>query len=382
MAAGALVGLAGVFAFVVASDARHLGACRSACAQGARGVAIGLGRRETGQTAPARASYESRDALVVRPRVRRSCSSARVRSSSRTSRGGGSSHAAVAALIGVPLTVLIDGARAWITTRSACATGAFPVALATVGLRSQRSAFARWRGRPSSARCCHGRDLAAYFIPRPAGLACFLGKDRAGRADRALVRARPRAAGRDGRRSASSRRGSRPTRRSRSTSSTTRTSTQPGTQRLRRTIRFVPRDGVVPGRRRVARRRAVQGARRRDASRGGRVEARARVAATVADLRALGWVTCAGTSRRSTTSSRLRPQDEVRAAALQYVRKVSGTQKPSKANEAAFARAVDEVAHITSHLLAELVTSAPPRDRDVEAARARARAEKRFGQAA
>jgi hypothetical protein len=75
-------------------------------------------------------------------------------------------------------------------------------------------------------------------------------------------------------------------------------------------------------------------------------------------------------------------EDEVRAAALQYVRKVSGTQKPSKANETAFARAVDEVAHITSHLLAELVTSAPPRDRDVEAARARARAEKRFGQAA
>src|SRR6188508_643875 len=75
-------------------------------------------------------------------------------------------------------------------------------------------------------------------------------------------------------------------------------------------------------------------------------------------------------------------EDEVRAAALQYVRKVSGTQKPSKANEAAFARAVDEVAHVTRHLLAELVTSAPPRDRDVEAARARARAEKRFGRAA
>lgn len=74
--------------------------------------------------------------------------------------------------------------------------------------------------------------------------------------------------------------------------------------------------------------------------------------------------------------------DEVRAAALQYVRKVSGSQRPSKANEAAFERAVDEVAHITRHLLAELVTTAPPRDREVEAARARARAEKRFGQAA
>lgn len=75
-------------------------------------------------------------------------------------------------------------------------------------------------------------------------------------------------------------------------------------------------------------------------------------------------------------------EDEIRAAALQYVRKVSGSQKPSKANEAAFERAVDEIAHVTQHLLEDLVTSAPPRDREVEAARARARAEKRFGQAA
>jgi hypothetical protein len=75
-------------------------------------------------------------------------------------------------------------------------------------------------------------------------------------------------------------------------------------------------------------------------------------------------------------------EDEVRAAALQYVRKVSGSQKPSKANEAVFERAVDEIAHVTSHLLAELVTAAPPRDREVEAGRARARAEKRFGRAA
>ena len=75
-------------------------------------------------------------------------------------------------------------------------------------------------------------------------------------------------------------------------------------------------------------------------------------------------------------------EDEVRAAALQYVRKVSGSQRPSKANQAAFERAVDEVAHATSRLLAELVTTAPPRDREVEAARARARAEKRFGRAA
>ena len=74
--------------------------------------------------------------------------------------------------------------------------------------------------------------------------------------------------------------------------------------------------------------------------------------------------------------------DEVRAAAVQYVRKVSGASKPSKANEEAFARAVDEVADVTQRLLAELVTSAAPRDRELEAVRARARAEKRFGRAA
>ncbi|HKY25193.1 MAG TPA: DUF2277 domain-containing protein [Gaiella sp.] len=74
--------------------------------------------------------------------------------------------------------------------------------------------------------------------------------------------------------------------------------------------------------------------------------------------------------------------EEVYAAALQYVRKVSGSTKPSKANEAVFFRAVDEIAHITTHLLEDLVTAAPPRDRDVEAAKARARAEKRFGAAA
>ncbi len=74
--------------------------------------------------------------------------------------------------------------------------------------------------------------------------------------------------------------------------------------------------------------------------------------------------------------------DEVASAALQYVRKVSGMQKPSRANEAAFARAVDEVAHATRHLLADLVTSAAPRDRETEAARRRARAEQRFGRVA
>jgi len=75
-------------------------------------------------------------------------------------------------------------------------------------------------------------------------------------------------------------------------------------------------------------------------------------------------------------------EDEMQAAALQYVRKVSGSQKPSQANQAAFERAVAEVAAATTKLLDALVTSAPPRDRDVEAARARARAEKRFGRAA
>ncbi len=75
-------------------------------------------------------------------------------------------------------------------------------------------------------------------------------------------------------------------------------------------------------------------------------------------------------------------EEEVRAASVQYVRKVSGTSKPSKANEVAFARAVDEVAEATRRLLDALVTTAPSRDREVEAARARTRAAERFGQAA
>ena len=73
---------------------------------------------------------------------------------------------------------------------------------------------------------------------------------------------------------------------------------------------------------------------------------------------------------------------EVLAAALQYVRKVSDTTKPSRANEEAFARAVEEVAQATTKLLDALVTTAAPRDREREAARARARAEQRFGVAA
>ncbi|MCD4523972.1 DUF2277 domain-containing protein [Nocardioides sp. cx-173] len=71
-------------------------------------------------------------------------------------------------------------------------------------------------------------------------------------------------------------------------------------------------------------------------------------------------------------------RDEVTAAALQYVRKVSGTTKPSQANQAVFDRAVQEIAHLTQHLLDDLVTTAPPKDREVEAAKARARAELRY----
>jgi hypothetical protein len=73
--------------------------------------------------------------------------------------------------------------------------------------------------------------------------------------------------------------------------------------------------------------------------------------------------------------------DEVHDAALQYVRKISGFTKPSRANEEAFARAVDEVTAASKRLLDELVTNAPPRDREVEAERARARAAKRFATA-
>lgn len=71
--------------------------------------------------------------------------------------------------------------------------------------------------------------------------------------------------------------------------------------------------------------------------------------------------------------------DEVHAAALQFVRKVSGFTKPSQVNQEAFDRAVREVAHVVHHLMDSLVTAAPPRDRAVEAARARARATQRFG---
>jgi hypothetical protein len=73
--------------------------------------------------------------------------------------------------------------------------------------------------------------------------------------------------------------------------------------------------------------------------------------------------------------------EEIRAASLQFVRKVSGFTRPSKANEAAFARAVEETAAVAHRLLHSLVPSAPPRDREVEAARARARGAVRFQRA-
>jgi hypothetical protein len=71
-------------------------------------------------------------------------------------------------------------------------------------------------------------------------------------------------------------------------------------------------------------------------------------------------------------------EDEIQASALQYVRKISGSSKPSHANQEAFDDAVEEIAEVTAKLLDRLVTTAPPKDREVEAAKARARSEKRF----
>lgn len=72
-------------------------------------------------------------------------------------------------------------------------------------------------------------------------------------------------------------------------------------------------------------------------------------------------------------------EEEIRAAALQYVRKVSGYTRPSQVNEASFERAVDDIAGVTRRLLDSLVTSAAPRDREADAVRARERARKRYG---
>lgn len=74
-------------------------------------------------------------------------------------------------------------------------------------------------------------------------------------------------------------------------------------------------------------------------------------------------------------------QDEIQAAALQYVRKVSGSTKPSRANQEAFDHAVEQVAAVTAELLDQLVTTAAPKDRDVEAAKHKARSAKRFAAA-
>ena len=75
-------------------------------------------------------------------------------------------------------------------------------------------------------------------------------------------------------------------------------------------------------------------------------------------------------------------EEEIRASSIQFVRKLSGFTKPSKANEAVFNRAVDQVAQAARELLDSLVTNAPPRDREVEAAKARARSAERYGTAA
>jgi hypothetical protein len=75
-------------------------------------------------------------------------------------------------------------------------------------------------------------------------------------------------------------------------------------------------------------------------------------------------------------------EEEIRASSLQFVRKLSGFTRPSKANEEAFNRAVDQVAQAATDLLDSLVTTAPPRDREVEAAKARARSAERFGSVA
>jgi hypothetical protein len=74
--------------------------------------------------------------------------------------------------------------------------------------------------------------------------------------------------------------------------------------------------------------------------------------------------------------------DEIQASALQYVRKISGFTRPSQANAEAFERAVEQVTEISRELLAELTTNAPPKDREVEAAKAKARAAERYGRAA
>jgi hypothetical protein len=99
-----------------------------------------------------------------------------------------------------------------------------------------------------------------------------------------------------------------------------------------------------------------------------------------------GWIHCEADPmcRNIKTLFNFEPpvtDDEIRAASLQFVRKLSGFNKPSKANEAAFQLAVDQTAEVARTLLRSLITTASPRDRDVEAARARAKAASRFGDA-
>jgi hypothetical protein len=94
------------------------------------------------------------------------------------------------------------------------------------------------------------------------------------------------------------------------------------------------------------------------------------------------WVARIAMCRNIKTLHNFRPpatEEEIRASSLQFVRKLSGFTRPSKANQLAFDRAVDEVAKAAHQLLASLVTNAPPRDREVEASKAQARAANRFG---
>ncbi len=97
----------------------------------------------------------------------------------------------------------------------------------------------------------------------------------------------------------------------------------------------------------------------------------------------MAWGYPSGMCRNIHTLHNFEPaatDDEVHAAALQYVRKISGTTKPSQANAEAFERAVAEIAHITRHLLEDLVTAAPPKNREIEAEKARERSRRRFAE--
>ena len=254
--------------------------------------------------------------------------------------------AALAALCGVPLTLLVTAlVLGYDPQRMRYIVFAVALAAAVFGVALRVRALA-WTAVAADRRLGHGlgrllhsaarRPRAAAREPHPARC-------------RRAGSSRPGAATETRRRSASSKSGSRPTRRSRSTS-LTNTYIYPAWDAAACAARslFVPRDGDGAARRRLARRRAVR--RTVDETRldGRRLERSSSPPARV------GGSTVARVSsmcRNIKTLHNFEPpatEDEIRAAALQYVRKVSGSQKPSKANEAAFARAVAEVAHVTN----------------------------------